>query len=198
MACMFFSLALNLGQVVQTVPFDFSRAHAISRWLIDLLDNVSPAFARLSYSIQGLKKMLSLTKGLGLTEVWDSFYACMPEDFALNIQRFSSVSRCLANGPKFEGERKATTIFPSTLRFMFLKAVRHQIVDTMSVGLLPLEGDSLSKYAELKSNLDSVSYLSPVILSSAQRHPSSSRISSRLPPRRPPRLMIALTPPRWR
>ena len=103
MACMLFSLALNLGQVVQTVPFDFSRAHAISRWLIDLLDNESPAFARLSYSVQGLKKILYLTKGLGLTEVWDSFYTYIPEDFASDIRRLSSISRCLASGPKFEG-----------------------------------------------------------------------------------------------
>jgi midasin len=54
--------------------FDFSAVQAITRWITDSVENCSPAFMSLAIQARALSETVSLSSGLGLTEIWSSFF----------------------------------------------------------------------------------------------------------------------------
>lgn len=135
-ACLLLSCAVQLEEVANAIPFDFSRGHAIARWFSDILPNSSALFSGVSRALDDLKQLISPARGFGLTEVWESFYVKIPNQVTLDLQNFSHLSQCLKDKVK-------------------IQAVRRQILDTVSVALSHPEMVSSGKYAEMTSKLNS-------------------------------------------
>ncbi|KAF9464151.1 midasin nuclear AAA ATPase [Collybia nuda] len=54
--------------------FDFSAVQAISKWIIDAVDNCPPPFLPLVTQAQALVDAVSLTSGFGLVDIWSTFF----------------------------------------------------------------------------------------------------------------------------
>ena len=54
--------------------FDYSAVQAITRWITDSVEDCSSAFMSLATQARALSETVSLSSGLGLTEIWSAFY----------------------------------------------------------------------------------------------------------------------------
>jgi midasin len=66
--------ARHLRKAVINSSFDFSAVQAISRWILDDLEDCSPSFLQLAAQAQALSDAVSLSSGLGLIEIWSTFF----------------------------------------------------------------------------------------------------------------------------
>jgi midasin len=54
--------------------FNFSAVQAITRWITDSVENCSSVFMPLAMQAHALSETVSLSSGLGLTEIWSAFF----------------------------------------------------------------------------------------------------------------------------
>lgn len=64
----------HLRRTMTSDTFDFSAVQAITRWITDSLENCSSAFMSLATQARALSETVSLSSGLGLTEIWSAFF----------------------------------------------------------------------------------------------------------------------------
>lgn len=62
-----------LRKVVANDSFDFSVAQATAKWLAGTLQASTSDFQHLQESVQNLTDAVSLSCGLGITEIWSTF-----------------------------------------------------------------------------------------------------------------------------
>lgn len=100
-----------LRKVVANDSFDFSVAQATAKWLAETLQASKSDFHHLRESVQNLTDAVSLTCGLGITEMWSTF---MVEDSgaaaSLDLQALEHASQNL--GSAVDGLSLSLNIFP--------------------------------------------------------------------------------------
>ena len=63
-----------MKEALNSLSYDFSAIYAISRWLVDTLDQCPSEFAHILELAKALHNEVSLSTGLGLFAVWTKFY----------------------------------------------------------------------------------------------------------------------------
>src|SRR5262245_42711956 len=59
-----------LRKVVADDHFDYSAVQAVSKWITNSLESASPTFSQISNDADSLQKVISLSTGLGMVEIW--------------------------------------------------------------------------------------------------------------------------------
>jgi hypothetical protein len=62
-----------LRRAVTDMHLDYSGIQAVSKWIVDSLKTCSPAFAVVVNHAKALESAISLSRGLGVTELWSLF-----------------------------------------------------------------------------------------------------------------------------
>jgi len=94
----------HLRRTMMSEVFDFSAVQAITRWITDSVENCPPAFIPLATQARALSETVSLSSGLGLSEIWSTFFTdALPasvvkklgdlEKFASSLRRSADTSR---------------------------------------------------------------------------------------------------------
>jgi midasin len=83
--------ARYLRRATSSAFFDYSAVQAISRWIAGALYECSPIFLHLASHARALEDAVSLSSGLGLTEIWSSFLVHRSLDLpAVELIRFDT------------------------------------------------------------------------------------------------------------
>ena len=95
-----------LKGALNSPSYDFSAIYAISRWLVDTLDQCPSEFTRIFELAKALQDEVSLSTGLGLFAVWTKFYLEEP-------------SRTLREATQMTNRRAASLVSSTDYRGMF-------------------------------------------------------------------------------
>lgn len=67
-----------LRKVAANDSFDYSVAQATSKWITETLQGSTPEFFHIQGPAQSLLDAVSLSSGLGITEIWSTFMVDRP------------------------------------------------------------------------------------------------------------------------
>ncbi|KAF5382460.1 hypothetical protein D9615_002742 [Tricholomella constricta] len=130
---------LGYGRYLRSISaaafIDFSALHAVSRWIVDTIENSPSSFSMVNSQVHQLKDIISLSTGLGLIEIWSGFLLDRPltaSSANLDVIEFRSA--------RLKGS-EAWTLRRQAFDFMALQTLPISLSEHTSTTLLNLRTD---------------------------------------------------------
>ena len=121
---------LGYGRLLRTVAsthsFDYSVAQATATWIIESTEGHSMDFLPLHDSAQGLKDAVSLSSGLGITEIWSSL--CVQRSLcpsSTELKHLDSLARDIDSSSDVHGESVSRPHSVSYAEVVYLTSDTH-------------------------------------------------------------------------
>lgn len=115
-----------LRKVARASSFDYSVAQAAAKWIAECIQGRSKDFSPLDEPVRGLRDAVSLSSGLGITEMWSTISAQRPFcSCSTELKSLEGVACDIDGTHDVYGELVSMLYLLSYIKFVYISRAAH-------------------------------------------------------------------------